>query len=364
MVHPVQLRPIQGATIVLVVAALTVLGPGPAEGQAAPSAALTKNGWWTSSGPGTVPPDGIAVSATAGETDKVAAFGVRIEVPAGVVVSSLVLRLQESAAPGANTDVTTQAGRPQATVAACPITEAWEPADGGPSDEAPEADCDLRSEGVRSSTGAWAFDLTATAARWADGSLPQEGVLLTERIGPPLTFQVSYLDLSTGSPTIELSAVAAAETPPPPPPGAAEPPPTAETLPPVPPTVDVSLGGTGSPDLALPEPEPIGADPLGAEPEELDPAEPVGDDAVAAAPAAASTPRATKVFGNLPPGLLLLVPIALAALLVTGVVVGPLGDPEITRRQGAVSSALARRTGADAPAPSSTPDRPAPMEAR
>ncbi len=145
--------------------------------------------------PSTVPADGLAVGAVLGDADKVAAVGFLLEAPIDALVDRLTLTLKESSAQGANTNA---AG---ATVVACPIVDFWAGVKNGDFVNRPRCDESMSTPGVRAANGAWSFDLTSFATAWLDpaSGLAQNGVLLREDVAAPVSFQVSYGDLSTGT---------------------------------------------------------------------------------------------------------------------------------------------------------------------
>lgn len=305
------------------------------------SATLTSEGWWERK-PNlpNVPATGLPVAAENGNPSRVSAFGLHMSIGADEVLASLKLVLKESTEPGANFPPITEQSQGQAQtnilVVACPITSIYTPVDGGELAAAPVADCDLaRGDGKRNHTNAtWEFDLTSIAELWASNAIEQKGILLVERVGSPLSFQVSFQDRSTNTPLLELETEFVEEE-------IDDTPLTEEefeefveggT------TDDTSGGGsffeevaasvTGSPDT------PLG---ITDTPPTTAPSEPEPE---------SNEPIANRVptKGSLPIGALGLVPGVLGLALLFGVVLGPAGDPATARtREGGLSRALARR---------------------
>lgn len=97
-------------------------------------ASVVKTGWWwrvneaptgqvpvapPQAAPPTVPAGALPAAAAAGEPEKVAAIEFALDASPGATVSSFVVTLRESSAPGTNV------GNDRAKVVACPITEPW-----------------------------------------------------------------------------------------------------------------------------------------------------------------------------------------------------------------------------------------------
>ena len=192
-----------------------------AASETASSAILTQDGWWnraqgrqeaepenplrpviggTVPSPSTVPPDGLGVGAVLGEPDKVAAVGFLLEAPLDAFVDRLVLTLKESGAANANANAAAGA------IVACPITDFWASVKNGDFVNRPACDDAAAVPGVRGADGTWTFDLTLTGSSWLDGTLTQNGVLLKEAVEPPVSFQVSFGDLTTQSISLEFAS--------------------------------------------------------------------------------------------------------------------------------------------------------------
>lgn len=324
-----------GAALMVTSAGLLVSTAGAQESSSA-TATITKQGWWNLRGSPTtaVPADGLPVSAIAGETDKVSALGITISFPPGARVDSLAIRLQAHAAPGSNTEVTTTS---KPGIVACPITFDWAEVKNGAPGAAPPANCEVfRTEGQRSSTGLWIFDITELGQRWVDGSLPQFGVLLQERVDAPNSFQTAWLDRTSATPPrIELQSSAPETT------TTTESTTTTTTETTTTTTaaeVVVDSGSSAGPSDGFTTPDTT---PTTLEPTPTTLGEP---EVAASTPVAAPTPVAsTKLIGNWPWTVLLLLAFALGMALLSGIVLGPAGDPVgVTHREGGVSRALAR----------------------
>jgi hypothetical protein len=265
-----------------------------------------------------VPDGSLPVAAALGEPQTEVAVGIALEGAApGATVRKLTMRLVPAEGEGAQQNDTS------AAMVACPITAFWGEADNGKWVDRPEADCEMVSAaGTRADDGSWTFDLTPIAAKWLDpfASIPVNGVAVLEAVDPPGTFQVAF----AGDPAdIVLSA----------------------DISPAPPAADpfaVPSGGgatfappsSGFDPPATPLPEPAVSGP--AE-QPRSPAEP--------APAVElGSTRAGDLLGNLPLGLVLLVPLGLlAAALVGRAVTGGGPAPSTGHRRAGVSRALAPR---------------------
>ncbi len=332
----------RGVSAVLV--SLAALGSlaAPALPQDEPRAAVTAKGWWGKvpiapplgfapplANPG-VPQGAVAVSATAGENDKVAALALALEVPEGSTLEGLSLQLKEATDPGATVLPD------QAVIVACPITAPWEPAEGGDWEKRPQADCALaKVTGVRDPTsGVWSFDLMPMAERWLsrENPLPNQGVLLQGEVGATGTFQVSFSDPAkegglfvSGLPSVGVTETGggAEEAPPPeqespvPPP-----PPPAEGLP-------AAGGGVGSVQT-LPASPGVGPSPS---PRATARAIPAGRAGIG-------------LWEGLNPWWALGIPLALALALAASYTLGPEAARAASwRRRGPVARALSVRRG-------------------
>lgn len=361
--------------VVVVVLALAALvgGPTGVSGQTAdapaPTAIPSQDGWWNRAkgpqqgepdnplrsslggsipAPSTVPANALGVGAAAGDADKVAAIGLVLEAGIDPLVDSLVLTLKESAANGSNLNSSS------ARIIACPITSFWAGVKDGDWVNRPTCDDSQAVAGVRAADGTWTFDLTLLAMQWVDATsgLDQNGVLLTEAVDAPMSFQVSFDDISTGKVTTAFSAT----------PGFS----------------DEELGFSDE-ELTTFEEEPAGEETFVEEPVAEDFGSTFADDGstfessdVAAAPMA-TTPPATApdagapvaatsalarpagaigLFDAVPIGVLLfLLLLFVGTALLLGVVLGPIAAPTpAVVRSGGVSRALAARADADADA--------------
>lgn len=298
------------------------------------------DGWWSQTDVGVATPDGaitpplprsplipagsLPVSATLGQPQTDAAIG--ITVPEGMQATKLVMTLALVDANGAESNPS------QAKLQACPITSFWGGTDGGKWADRPEADCTkAAAEGSRNEDGSWTFDLTPIAALWSDEfeAVGQNGVLITESAGPPATFQIAFAGAPDGVTfdaelTEESSGAGAFD---------------------VPVASGGSLSGGGSFDTS----PSFDASPL--------PAPLVGGSGAPVSTPTATPPRQGAVSqlaadraggdltGGLPPGLLLLVPLALVLAVLASRSLSPVAPrAERVRRQGGISRVLAART--------------------
>src|SRR5688500_4097152 len=103
-----------GVVLVLVVATPTR--------PAAAAARASADGWWDNAAPPLTapPPDGVAVGATLGNADRMAAVRLDLELPPGTPIEVATLALPQLATSGV-----------APAVAACPITAAWTPVKAG-----------------------------------------------------------------------------------------------------------------------------------------------------------------------------------------------------------------------------------------
>jgi hypothetical protein len=320
----------------------------------ATKAILTQDGWWNRAAgpqdaepanpvrpviggvipaPSTVPANAIAVGALLGEPDKVAAVGFILEAPPDAFADALVLTLKE--VPDANANVNVGG----AAIVACPITSFWAGVRNGEFRTRPTCDEAQSVTGTRAATGIWTFDLTLMALGWLDSStgLAQNGVLLQEAAAAPVSFQVSFGDISTGSVVTNFAATgggfsASSDFELEDQPALAEEPAAGDTAFAAAPSADSGLAGGASAATAAPVALPP----------------PSGQAAVVA-----SGIRATgegSLFGNLSiAALLLLALLTAGTALLLGLVLGPLAAPEAARvRSGGVSRALAAREAARA----------------
>lgn len=292
-----------------------------------------RDGWWsqgnvelsTPQGPVAPPipqspavPDGsLPVSAVLGQSQTVAAVG--IVIPDGMVANRLVMTLALAPGGGSETNATS------AKIVACPITSPWGESQNGKFQDAPVADCGQASApGTRKDDGSWTFDLTSIAALWADpfGTVRPDGVLLAEDVDPPGTFQVAFAGLPDGiSFDADLAKAPASGG-------------------------DSAFTSGGS---SLGSGSALGGGSVDAGPL---PVPSVGTGGAAAAKPRAAASRVARptghdaghVWGNLPIGAILLVPLALLLAVVAGQSLG--GGRQRTervRRQGGVGRVLANR---------------------
>jgi hypothetical protein len=375
---------------VLVGLLLLAFGPvQPARAASDSRTAATQDGWWNRfQGPAegepgdnpvrpfvpavpkppTVPADAIATSAGAGQVDKVAAIGIDLALANGAMLGTLTLRLKESPAGGANV------GSEMAKVTACPATVPWGPGQNAAWRERPTADCRLGSaDGTRAAGGTWTFDLTAIGRLWVGPGTPlaPNGVVLAvDPAASSSPVQVSWLDVETGKVAVELTV----------PSGAAP--------------AGVGAGPSGLPDQAADAPAPgparagvdrraaavgtfstsgagFSADPFAIPSGRPGFAAPTGGAAggegsgagglpgpPAGAEAALTGSRgpvlharpAVDFWEHVPAATALFVPVAAGLAVLIGLVLGPMGRPSpVSRREGGLSRALARRSAGLSP---------------
>lgn len=327
----------------LVSGVFMLLAPaGALTGGGASTATLSRDGWWEPKPSlSTVPANAIAVGAQGGNDTKIAAIGMDIFVADDEELVGLTLTLKEATGPGANFPPITEQSQSQpqsaVVIVACPITSIWVPEDGG--DKAvnpPVADCDMaRGDGVRNhAAGTWSFDLTFLAELWINDTIDQNGILLIERVGPPMSFQVSFEDLSTGSPALDLDTFPITDEP--------EDDFTEEEF------EEFISGGTDSGSTDDNFFSAIGSTVTGTSDTPFG----ITDTPPTTAPAQPEAERRNQPVANrrptkgtLPLGTLALIPLVLGLALLSGVILGPAGDPATVRhREGGLSRALARRT--------------------
>jgi hypothetical protein len=317
------------AAVVLVLLAVAV----PTTAAAPAAVTVDRAGWWNKTQgatdplvgntpingliavppPPTVPADTLPVTAIGGEPQTVAAIGFAVDAPPGSTVNTFVVHLKSDPAGDQNA-----AG---AAIAACPITDFWGEADNGKIADAPLADCSRGVKGTRADDGTWTFDLAPFASSWFDqaGTLTQNGVLLTEAVDAPGTFQVTFerppdgvafdVDITPGAAAADAFAVGGTDT----------------------------FAGGGSVDTSVD---------LGAAPAPVVSAPTVSPPSTPRLPSASVVgARAAGGRGRLPLGLLALIPLALlAAALAGSSLARATPTTGATARQGGVSRALRHRT--------------------
>ena len=201
----------------LLPAAIVVVGLAVPEAGADPPGAV---GWWTQR-PGAAPLGGGQIELASSLRGEESVAAVRIDaLPGGATPSRLVL---------------TEAAAPTGDVAfrACPATSPWEPADGGPFEARPTADCATAVDAVADGSGSWTIDLAPllTDAGTADVVLvPNSPELLPGLGGLGFTVAFSGIDVAAASsatqaplPAPVTTAVAAPAVPTPSPSPAASP---------------------------------------------------------------------------------------------------------------------------------------------
>lgn len=315
--------------------------PSPAQ-ESGSQAILSQDGWWNRlqgpqedepttpirdvlspapPPPNTVPDSGIAVGASGGDPDKVAAVGIVLEAPADAFVDRLVLTLEETEENGSNIN------EGQAAVLACPITTFWAGTSNGDWQNRPECDDGLAVEGERADDGTWQFDLGLIGQSWVDGTLVPLGVLLIEAVDAPQSFQVSYKNIDTGAASVDFATtgggISGSSTfEPEPTPAPVEPAPRGDADPRPAPTTRPAPAPTSAPTTEQAAPAPAPA-PTPAPPASLD----------------------ADIWGNLPVAALLWVPLALALAAALAFILGPQGRPDgSNRRVGSVSRVLDHRS--------------------
>ena len=286
--------------------------------------------------PSTVPGNAIAVGAAVGEPDKVAAVGIVLDAPIDAFADTMKLTLKEADADQAN------ANQANAVIIACPITGFWAGVKNGQWIDKPTCDDSQAVRGQRAEDGTWTFDLAVLATGWIDGTLAQNGVLLMEAVDAPMSFQVSFQDISTGNVGLEFSAFGGGFSG------------TSDFVFEDTGSEDTSFGDTTFDDVA-----PVFEEPSFTTTDDLSVSVPVTSAPVATP--AAGTPtrvaqpvasvgdpgRAGKLFGNLPLGVLLLALAVLGGAAGLALLLGPdAGPTAVRRRTGGVSQALAARAAA------------------
>jgi hypothetical protein len=326
-------------TVLLALASSAPAQESPAEG------ILSQDGWWNRlqgpqegepatpirgvlapvpPPPNTVPPDGLAVGASGGDPDKATAIGIVLDAATDAFVDRLILTLKETEENGSNVN------EGAAVVLACPITDFWGSTYNGDWQNRPTCDESQVVAGERAADGAWTFDLGLMAQGWVDGSLVQLGVLLVEGVEAPQSFQVGYQNIASGSASLDFATTGGGIS------GSSVFAPAPEPASVAPPPASTGPAVGRSPAVTAPSTSPLDPPPTEA-----------------AAPPA-TTGRAVPagqfdpdVWGDLPLGVVLWLPLALALAAGLGLVLGPQGRPDASaRRVGSVSRVLdAGRTG-------------------
>ena len=336
-IPPLSRRAAVAVAVLAVVVPIGLAASSPAQ-ESGSQAILSQDGWWNRvqgpqedepdspirdvlsplpPPPNTVPDSGIAVGASGGDPDKVAAIGIVLEAPADAFVDRLVLTLGETEENGSNIN------EGQAIVLACPITVYWAGTSNGDWQNRPECDDSQAVQGERAD-GIWTFDLTLMGQGWVGGTLVQLGVLLVEGVEAPQSFQVSYKNIDTGTVSLDFATTGGGIS------GSSifEPEPTAA---PVAPAPSNDVGRAPTPTRSSPPPAATSPPPTA-------PAAPAGTPASQPAP-----PRFldANIWGNLPVGTLLWGPLVLALAAGLAFVLGPQGRPDASnRRVGSVSRVL------------------------
>lgn len=326
-----------GATMAQVVARQQA-PPGGSSG-----ASVVKTGWWwrvneaptgqvpvapPQAAPPTVPAGALPAAAAAGEPEKVAAIEFALDASPGATVSSFVVTLRESSAPGTNV------GNDTAKVVACPVTEPfWTEGEAASWQARPDYDCELASAaGTRAANGVWTFDLTSIASEWlAADSTMSPSIVLVEQAEPPESFQVAYDGSDAGGIGVRLVATPAPSE------GGDDGDGGFGDSGPVGGgsggAVDDGLGSSGS------VPEDAGAAPGEEVPGAAAPPVTAGDEPEVAQPEPAATAM-PALFDNIPATALALIPVGLIAAYLVMLALGPQGEPATSTTRRGVSRAL------------------------
>jgi hypothetical protein len=317
---------------------------------------VVQDGWWNRAKGGSpgltspslpfpVPDNGLAVSASNGEAEKVAAVGLTITVDPSRF-ARLILNLRETTASGANAGTASSgaSGTVGGAVRACPASAAWVGVKNGEWAKQPTFDANACVNGARSSDtpATWSFDISAMALRWLAGTLEQNGVVLVENVSAPATFQAAWGDRTTPDLTVSVDLVPEEE-----------PSPAFEDIP------SDSGGFTDTPSDTSTAPAPVFSAPETFEFSSQDSfttpqirpsstVPPPASTGVATPIANAAVPRAAvepNVLGNIPLGVVLMVLLGAAVAIAASFAMGPAGNPSgiALQRQGGVSRALAQR---------------------
>lgn len=315
------------------------------DGISATGATVDKVGWWHSSNmttstpaanvtlppPPGVPAGTLAVGALNGEPDRLAAVGILPEAAAGDSITAFTMTIKESGPPAAGFNGAA------AKISACPITTFWVGGENGAWDTRPTYDCELaKAAGTRSEDGTWTFDLQSIGAAWLDpaGTIAPDGIVLVEEVDSPEGFQTVFATSGEGALVVTLEVAPSAGT------DGGEPvapvdgsgsfdggsfdggSPSFET--PAIGSGDIPVGGLPAPEVESPA--------AGTTPQDAAPS--------VSAPIASAGP---DILGNLPGGLVLLVPAFLVLLGLLSYSLGPAGEPSAAARQRGVSRVLAAR---------------------
>ena len=320
------------ASAMVALAVLPVDGISGAEDTAGVS--VQKSGWWSQSNTGVNTPNGaitppiprspfvpngsLPVTATLGQPQNISAIG--FAVPDGMQASSLTLTLPPAEGGDQNASA--------AKIAACVITAYWDGSDNAKWEAKPQWDCaKAKASGTRNDDGSFTFDLSSIAMLWADPfeTIPADNgvALVPDPDDATGTFQVTFAkDKITTEATLSEATSSDSSF-----------------------TVDVSEQTipTGTPTFSegsvdtgpLPAPSASG----GGSPEASR-----GSTGGGTRIAADRQHDVGNIGGNLPLGMLLLIPIVLVVAVLAGQSVSSRGArPEHARRQGGVGRALAAR---------------------
>jgi hypothetical protein len=314
---------------VMVLLALAPVGPTGADDG---GVTVEKSGWWsqanqevpTPNGPFTpplpksplVPEDSLPVTSFLGQPQNVSAIGFAIPEDMAATTFELILPLAE----GGGAD----SGGSSAKIAACAVTSYWEGTENGKWDAKPEWDCNkAKAPGKRNDDGSWTFDLGSIAALWADpfeDVARADGGIVLVPDDATSTFQVAFAkeDITIEATLSEVTT-----------PGddAFTVDVSQETIPAGTPTFSEGSVATG--DLPAPTAE-----------RPSDGSRESGGTRLTAS----RQHDVGNIGGNLPLGMLLLVPLVLVVAVLAGQSVSARERrPDAVRRQGGVGRALAAR---------------------
>ena len=198
-----------GALALLAAGPAASAAPGGAEPGTTQGGQVVQDGWWSRSNepppetgllqppyvPAAAAPAGtLPVALVNGEPERVVAIEFGLKGETDSVVTSMVLALRESDAPGAN--ISSQLS----TLQACPVTEPfWVGVDNGAWPTRPSFDCEVAAApGTRDDDGVWTFDLTSLASSWPSSTYEFSSAVVIVGAPPvdptsePGTFQVGF----------------------------------------------------------------------------------------------------------------------------------------------------------------------------
>ena len=318
----------------LVALAILPVGTTGAAEDTSTSVSIIKTGWWSLSNQEQNTPNGalalplpkspvvpdksLPVTALLGQPQNISAIG--FEVPEGMQASSLVLTLPLADGGGADS------GGSSAKIAACAVTAYWEGGENGKWDAKPEYDCSkAKVPGKRNGDGSWTFDLAPIVSLWADEfedvAQPDGGVVFVpDPDEATTTFQVAFSEEKIKVDAVVEQATTTSDS-------AFTVDVSQETIPAGTPTYSIDTGSLPTPSAGSP----------GA-------ARGDGSAGGGRRIAASRFHDVGNVGGNLPLGMLLLIPfLVLLAILAGQSMSAGRTRPDHVRRQGGVGRALAAR---------------------